>query len=29
LIENNVRRGTSVAAELMKLQTETDQGQVS
>jgi pseudouridine-5'-phosphate glycosidase/pseudouridine kinase len=29
LIENNVRRGTSVAAELMKLQTETDQGQTS
>ncbi|KAI4736170.1 IdgA domain protein [Aureobasidium sp. EXF-12298] len=29
LIENNVRRGTSVAAELTKLQTETDQGQTS
>ncbi|KAH0372516.1 IdgA domain protein, partial [Aureobasidium melanogenum] len=29
LIENNVRRGTSVAAELMKLQAETEQSQAS
>ncbi|KAI5210156.1 IdgA domain protein [Aureobasidium subglaciale] len=29
LIENNVRRGTTVASELMKLQTETNHGQAS
>ncbi|CAD0107668.1 unnamed protein product [Aureobasidium uvarum] len=29
LIENNVRRGTSVAAELMKLQAESEHGQAS